>query len=363
MSVYKQNGSKYYRIQFVLDGKTYVKSSRTTSKKLALEIERAFREEIIKRVKLGIKDRISFKDAMAQYRETKRSLRSFETIEVYLGFLESHFQKIEYLDEITTTHVERMIHERRRQGRKPQTIKYCVVTLRGIWKLAKKLGYEVSPIEFPNPGVGKPRTRFLSADEEKRLLAVIDPANPMPAKKSAGKKHQTRMQRDLHDIVVTLLDTGGRRGEAMGLKWEQVDFQNRQIMLRRSKVDNESFVPMPKRLFDVLFKRFQNKGESEYVFPSADDPTKPKQSIRRVFLRALKLAGIEDVTLHTLRHTYASKLAQNGVSLQQIGKMLGHADTQMSARYAHLVHDQVVDQVRDVLNGLNNAAVGTARNG
>ena len=51
MSVYKQNGSKYYRIQFVLDGKTYVKSSRTTSKKLALEIERAFREEIIKRVR------------------------------------------------------------------------------------------------------------------------------------------------------------------------------------------------------------------------------------------------------------------------------------------------------------------------
>jgi len=52
-------------------------------------------------------------------------------------------------------------------------IKYCIVTLRGVWNLARKLGYQVIPIEFPDAGVGKARTRFLNAEEERRLLRAI----------------------------------------------------------------------------------------------------------------------------------------------------------------------------------------------
>ena len=129
MAIYRQNGSKYYRIQFVLEGKTYVKSARTTSKKLAHDIERAFREEIIKREKLGIRDRIRFVEAVSLYRESKQNLKSFRTVKGFLRYLEEYFSSTDYLDEITTMQVERMVHERRQQGRAPQTVKYCIVTL------------------------------------------------------------------------------------------------------------------------------------------------------------------------------------------------------------------------------------------
>lgn len=330
MSVFKQKGSQFYRCQFMVDGKTYVRSTKTTSKKLALEIESQYREEVIRKVKLGVKDRILLTEAFRMYEEEKESIKSYHTIRIYIAWVKNYLKGYKYLDEVKSSDLERMCFARRREGKSEQVVRYGVIVFRGVHKLASKLGYQTPDVQFPEVKTSEERTRFLTGDEEQRLL--------------------DHLSGDLRDIVIALLDTGGRKGEITALKWDQIDFQNRRILIRRPKVDNESYVPMTKRLYAVLFKRFQKRESEMWVFPSPRNLKRPRNSLHKAFDAAVVEAKLEDVTLHTLRHTFASKLAQRGFSIQKIANLLGHSDVQTSMRYSHLVHDSLVDEARDLLD-------------
>ena len=68
----------------------------------------------------------------------------------------------------------------------------------------------------------------------------------------------------------------------------------------------------------------------------------------------LKRAGIEGVKIHDFRHTCASRLIQNGMSLYEVANILGHTDVQTTQRYAHLESRDVSQRARDIMDGLNN---------
>jgi site-specific recombinase XerD len=122
------------------------------------------------------------------------------------------------------------------------------------------------------------------------------------------------------------------------------------IHLFRSKVDNESILHMTNRVFEVLTRRRDNTlSNVKYVF-QAEDGTARKYS-PKAFRSAIKRAGIEGATIHTIRHTFASKLVQAGVSLQELQDLLGHASVTTSAIYAHLVPNQAAARAAAILNG------------
>ena len=69
--------------------------------------------------------------------------------------------------------------------------------------------------------------------------------------------------------------------------------------------------------------------------------------------KAFKRAGLHDCTIHTLRHTHASRLIQNGLSVYEVRAVLGHTDIKTTMRYAHLEEVSVTQKARDVINRLN----------
>lgn len=169
------------------------------------------------------------------------------------------------------------------------------------------------------------RLRFLTEEEIPRLLR-------------ACKNSQADY---LYPIVLLAISTGARKGEILNLDWDQVDFKNRRIVLEDTKNGERRTLPMTKKLVQPLAEwRLKNQGKMLF----------PYQDIKRSWHSALRAAEIENFTFHDLRHTCASYLAMEGISLLEIADILGHKTLKMVQRYAHL-SDQRKRDTLDALSG------------
>ncbi len=137
----------------------------------------------------------------------------------------------------------------------------------------------------------------------------------------------------LKPIVTVALHTGMRRGEILGLKWEQVDLKHGFILLDKTKSGERREIPIDTTLED-MFNEMPHSVESIYVFTDRDG--NPYKGIKRSFKTATEKAGIHDFRFHDLRHTFASHLIMNGVDLTSVKELLGHASLSMTMRYSHL---------------------------
>ena len=150
--------------------------------------------------------------------------------------------------------------------------------------------------------------------------------------------------------MILLLDTGARYSEIANIEWSRIDLASRTVHLWRQKVQNETVLFMTDRVFEVLSRRDANKA-SRYVFCNRNGDARgySAMSIRK----AIQRAGLCDCRIHTLRHTHASRLVQNGMSVYEVKEILGHTDIKTTLRYAHLEQRQVTSKARDVINRLN----------
>ena len=168
----------------------------------------------------------------------------------------------------------------------------------------------------------RPRTRYLTPQELARLWTVLETAE---------------QQRAEHPSVVAgirlLLLTGARSAEVKSLRWEMIDWQTGQARLPTSKTGAKTLYLAPEAL-EVL-RHLPRVLGNPYVLPGKV-PGKPWHDLRRPWHRIRRLARLPDVRLHDLRHTYASIAVGAGLSLPQVGKLLGHLRPQTTQRYAHL---------------------------
>ncbi|MBT3878181.1 MAG: site-specific integrase [Candidatus Scalindua sp.] len=137
----------------------------------------------------------------------------------------------------------------------------------------------------------------------------------------------------LKPIVTVALNTGMRRGEILGLRWEQVDLSHGFILLEISKNGERREIPINTTL-EYLFKEMPHSIESKYVFVDKDG--KPYKDVKRSFGTAIRKAGISDFRFHDLRHTFASHLVMAGIDLISVKELLGHKTITMTLRYSHL---------------------------
>ena len=157
---------------------------------------------------------------------------------------------------------------------------------------------------------------------------------------------------DNQDLVVILLDTGARLNEVQRLEWKQVDLEKRQIHLWRPKVKNESVLFMTDRVYHIFRRRYDERRSDEWVFMD-ESGSKPRHNHKRSMRKAFDRAGLEDCSLHTLRHTFASRLVQAGVSLYKVSQLLGHTEIRTTQIYAHLSPENAASEAVSVLNQLN----------
>jgi len=130
-----------------------------------------------------------------------------------------------------------------------------------------------------------------------------------------------------------LLLTGCRREEVLQAKWEDISLETGTWFLPNGKTGSR-YVQVngaAKALLESIVRI-----DSPYVFPGRDSPDKPLNNPRKCFTRVLKAAGIEHIRIHDLRHSHASILVNQGVSLFMVQKILGHSSPKTTQRYAHL---------------------------
>jgi integrase len=136
------------------------------------------------------------------------------------------------------------------------------------------------------------------------------------------------------------LSTGIRRNSILSLEWRDVNFEDRTILVRAdtSKSGKHYYAPMNKVVFDTLC-RWKNQAKyispGSLVFPSPQTGKK-MGDCRTSWESLMKRAQINDFRWHDMRHDFASHLVMEGVDLNTVRELLGHADMKMTLRYAHL---------------------------
>ena len=221
---------------------------------------------------------------------------------------------------------------------KPATVYQELALMRRMYNVAiKEWGWlrdnPVSRLSF-SVGNSNARDRWLRTEEEKMLLSSA--TNP----------------KWLKNLVVVALHTGMRRGEILRLKWQNADFKRRAVRVVKSKNGEKRAIPMSQTLFNVL-KSITVKDVSGRVFPIS------ASSVRHAFDKVMERACIEDFHFHDLRHTFATRLVQNGVDIYKVKELLGHKTIAMTMRYAHHCPDSLRSSVEILDKCYKSATINT----
>ena len=261
----------------------------------------------------------------AKYVEGRKvsGLRSLHTHKYTIEVLREHFGKqrlrsITY-GELTRFRLKRIntptVHNR---PRSVTTVNRELEVLRSMFNVACREGWLLkNPFTSGPPLIQKShekkRERILTVEEEERLLATC-----------------TDRKAHLRPIIICALDTGMRRGEIITLTWGDIDFVQRLINIKayHTKTEQERTLAVSDRLYDELLALYEasTKQPEELVFGIANN-------VKRSFGSARKTAGIEGIRFHDLRHTFATRLIESGLSGEVVSKLLGHNNLLTTTRY------------------------------
>ena len=203
-----------------------------------------------------------------------------------------------------------------------------------------------NPCRFVEQYPERPRARYLSAEELERLGEVLAAAESSNSEPSSAI------------LALRLLAlTGMRKGEVQKLRWQDVDFERGVAHLSDSKT-GPKVVPLSEPALDLLAGTPRAEGNPYVCWGRLEGSH--FIGLQKVWQRIRAEAGLEDVRIHDLRHTFAIVGAAEGLGLYQIGKVLGHSQSSTTERYAHLGPDPVRDaadrigrRVADAMNPIS----------
>ena len=205
---------------------------------------------------------------------------------------------------------------------KPSTQYRLYVLVRYVFNLAKRweiAGVELNPTDrYTVKQVKQHRERYIDRVETQRLMSALERSqNPQ-----------------LKYIVPMLLLTGARKREALDARWQDIDVERRFWRIPFTKSGRERHVPLSDAVLTLL-QRVPRYDGCDWVFPNPKT-LKPYRAIYHSWHTARCAAGLSDVRMHDLRHSFASFLVNAGCSIYDVQKLLGHSSVNMTQRYSHL---------------------------
>ena len=208
----------------------------------------------------------------------------------------------------------------------PGGANHALGVLRRILNFAAACGHiSINPANGIKANRRTPLTRFLSQDELRCLHRALDEHS----REGPGAQQQV-------DIIRLLLLTGCRKSEILKLRWSEVDGDT--LALADSKTGPRT-VPLSAQARRIIER--QPRGQSDFVFPSPRNLSRPRVRDLPLWYSVRRKANIDDVRLHDLRHNLASHAVMNGVPVPVVSRLLGHSSVRMTLRYAHLADKDI----------------------
>jgi integrase len=233
-----------------------------------------------------------------------------------------------FLDEITTERIVEIVAAMRDDEYAPGTVGRVIVILRYLFNLARKWNV-LRASENPAANIPVPpdvqRNRFLDKLEIKKLVEVLVSDETQVAAKA----------------ILLLLLTGARRNEITHARWENVDLKASMLFVPLSKSGKSRYIVLNKDAVAVL-RSIPRLPGNPYVFPSPITG-RPSASLHFPWNRIRTKAGLDDLRLHDLRHSFASALVNDGRELYTVQRLLGHANAKATQRYAHLKRETLAE--------------------
>lgn len=297
------------------------------------------------------------RDALQEWLEAYRSALSKSTYQTTRGLVEIHL--VPHFGARTVASL-----------REPDALRFIQATLdkgvsihvaeRALGVLSRVLNLLVQDGRIkrnPIPGVSK-----LAARIRKQRAASTETVNAW----TLGEVETIlalaeRYEPELAPVLIFLSHTGARRGEALGLRWEDVDFERGRVWIRRAVVRGEIKAPKSGKARSVpmdaagprLRRMLENRAATrlgreglasapELVFSERGGRIIPERNLNRSWERLRRRAAAERVRplrLHDFRHTFASQAIASGVSILSVAAWLGHSATRVTEIYAHVVSD------------------------
>jgi integrase len=264
---------------------------------------------------------------LSTVRDVSTKRRYFSSIQHLKGF----FQKAR-LAEITPRDIEHFKRQRLNEGVRSATVNRDLAVLRRMLKLAtqQRLIAETpfTGVEFLEERKQRRLPHVLTWEEQDRLLAVAPPR--------------------IRVFVVLATETGMRTGEMLRLRWADVNLENGNIQVKKSKtIAGIRAVPISGFLKTELLRWQDLLGPdfSEWVFPQLSNPRHRLQGARKSWATALKRSGIPYFRRYDLRHCFASRLSAAGASPLTVASMLGHNSTGIVPTYAKVLDDTRRDAI------------------
>ena len=314
MGVYRRG--EIWWIDYYDQNRERVQESSQSSCKRDAEAILALRKSELIRGVLKRPVKIAFREFGERYMEhAKANKRSWLRDEQMYRNLKEFFGSERQLTDINPAGIEGYKLHRRKEV-SGSTVNRELALLKRMFNLAIdwELFRDINPVRkvkfFRELNTG---VRIVSPDEEGKLLRNAAPY--------------------IQDVIRFALNTGLRTGEIFTLRWSDVDFERSILNVFAPKTQKTRAVPMNLETRKVL-EAWALGRKCEFVFYNLETG-KPFVDLKTGFARACRKAGIEGVTWHTLRHTFASRLVNRGVDIVTVQQLLGHFAVTVTMRYTH----------------------------
>ncbi len=342
-----QSGKKSFRLRYRIAGKSRVltigdasilscEDARQVSRSWLLKILKGEDPLLQQENAAGPTIQEFFQDKYLPYvRSYKRSWTTDESM------LRNHIYKLigeKRMSFVRPPDVALFVEKLREQGYAPGTCNRALVLLRYGFALAVRWqvkGVESNPVKDVKNLVDDNKIeRYLTQAQMQTLMQEVS-------------RSESQM---LEHIVLFLIYTGARKREVLDAKWQDIDWALKSWRIPKTKSGKIRHIPLSTgamQLLEKLRRAVVTPDPSAYIFAS---PNTGKAYVSYYYSwdAARKRAGLLDLRVHDLRHSFASFLVNAGRSLYEVQELLGHADIRTTSRYAHLSRERLIAAVEVV---------------
>jgi len=320
-------------LRYTVNGRRLFESAETTDRKTAEIVLQKRLVEIhegrffgrLKQVRTGLPDAID--EYLTVYAKERKA--TWQADEVMLRRFDAFLGPKAFLQDVTRLDIERFQGFLLRQDISGARVNRYTACLKTLFNRHIDWGrIKTNPVRGIKMFSETVQTRYLEVGQIQALMDECSDA--------------------LRPVVQTALLTGLRQGDILGLRWDQVDFENRTLLLNQRKTKKAIVIHLSDALIAVLNDQRVNL-DCPLVFNHEGKKISPHGWLKSDFKRAVKKAGLPAGTVfHTLRHTFATQQRFLGRDVTLIKELLGHKSITTTMRYAHFGPTELRDAVQEL---------------